>query len=104
MTKEFILSTDASRSGIAYILSQKDDTGLEPVIAFNGRLLSKRESNWGVTEIEYLTAVICGIKTYRHYLADKPLYVLSRLVDTAPEKDMPEDDSWANPATVVPAI
>ncbi len=146
MTKEFILSTDASRSGIAYILSQKDDTGLERVIAFNGRSLSRQESNWGVTEIECL-AVICGIKTYRHYLADKPFKIitdhsclqflnkikehtgtgrlarwslllqpyqytvcykpgkshtnadgLSRLVDTAPEKDVPEDDSWANPA------
>ena len=61
--KEFILTTDASGQAIGYILSQKDVTEKERVIAYGGRALRKSERNYPVTELEGL-AIIEGIKAY----------------------------------------
>ena len=63
---EFILQTDASRTGLGFILAQKQD-GKERVISYGGRALNKAERNYTVTEIEAL-AVVEGIKKYAPYL------------------------------------
>ena len=65
--KEFILTTDASGQALSYILSQKDDTEKERVIAYGGRALCKSENNYPVTELEGL-AIIEGIKAYHPYI------------------------------------
>ena len=63
---EFILQTDASRTGLGFILAQKQD-GKERVISYGGRALHDPERNYTVTEIEAL-AVVEGIKKYAPYL------------------------------------
>ena len=63
MQKDFILSTDACTSGIAYILSQLDNQGREHVISYGGRGLRKSELNWCISELECL-AIIEGTRCY----------------------------------------
>jgi hypothetical protein len=67
LDQPYILTTDASTSGLAYILSQKDDAGREHVICYGGRGLRAGESKFCITELEAL-AVIEGIKQYHTYL------------------------------------
>ena len=74
--KEFILTTDASGQAIGYILSQKDVTEKERVIAYGGRALRKSERNYPVTELEGL-AIIEGIKAYHPYLANSHFMVVT---------------------------
>jgi hypothetical protein len=67
-SKSFVLTTDASTSGIAYILGQRDDEGREHVIAYGGRGLHPNETRWGITEIECL-ALYEGVRAYHTYLS-----------------------------------
>jgi len=76
MQKPFILSTDASCSGIAYILSQEDDQGHERVISYGGRGLRKAELNWTVTELEAL-AIVEGTRLYHPYLVGRPFTIVT---------------------------
>ena len=48
--KPFILSTDASTSGLGAVLSQKDEEGKEHPIWFASRTLSPAEKNYNITE------------------------------------------------------
>ena len=62
----FILDTDASNWAIGAVLSQVQD-GIERVIAYSSRVLSKAESNYCVTRKELL-AVTYYLKKHRQYL------------------------------------
>ena len=61
----FYLDTDASDKGVRAVLSQEQD-GMEVVLAYASRTLSKPERNYDVTRRELL-AVVFGLKTYRQY-------------------------------------
>ena len=74
--KEFILTTDASRQALGYILSQKDETDKERVIAYGDRALRKSERNYPVTELEGL-AIIEGIKAYHPYIANSHFTIIT---------------------------
>ena len=74
--KEFILTTDASRQALGYILSQKDETDKKRVIAYGGRALRKSERNYPVTELEGL-AIIEGIKAYHPYIANSHFTIIT---------------------------
>ena len=63
---EFILDTDASLDMVGAILSQVQD-GVECVIAYGSRTLSKPEQNYCVTDWELLT-VRFFMEYYKHYL------------------------------------
>jgi len=76
MQKEFILTTDACTSGIAFILSQLDDQGREHVICYGGRGLRKSEINWSISELECL-AIIEGTRCYRQYLVGRPFTIVT---------------------------
>ena len=65
--KEFILQTDASNTGVGYILNQLDDDGDEPPIAFVSRKLLPREMNYSAIKREGL-AIVDGVKHFRVYL------------------------------------
>ena len=67
MNKPFMLTCDASKTAIGFVLGQLDSQGREHVIAYGGRSLSKAERNWCTTEQECL-AVVEGIKHFRTYL------------------------------------
>ena len=69
MKKPFILTTDASGSGIGYILSQEDGDK-DVVICYGGRALRDAETRYSASEREML-AVKEGIKAYSPYLIDK---------------------------------
>ena len=65
--KPFILDTDASDSGIGAVLSQVQDDGMERVVAYASRLLSKPERRYCVTRKELL-AVVTFVQHFRSYL------------------------------------
>ena len=65
--KPFLLDTDASDSGIGAVLSQVDEAGLEHVIAYGSRSLTKAERRYSVTRRELL-AVVTFVKHFRTYL------------------------------------
>ena len=69
----FILDTDASKFGIGAVLSQEQD-GLERVIAYASRTLSKPEQNYCVTRRELL-AIVNFLKHFRHYLYGQDVLV-----------------------------
>ena len=68
MNKEFILTCDASRSGLGYILGQLDSNKKERVIEYGRRALHGSEKNYSVSELECL-AIVEGVKTYKAYLS-----------------------------------
>ena len=72
--KEFILQTDASNSGIGYVLSQQDDMGDEHPIAYGSRKLLPRETKYSVIEREGL-AIVEGVKHFRVYLEGVPFRI-----------------------------
>ena len=66
--KPFKLTTDACSTGIAWILSQDDETGIECPISFGGRTLSSAEQNYSICEKESL-GIICGIRDHHALLS-----------------------------------
>ena len=74
--RPFILTTDASTSGIAYVLSQKDESGHERPVAYGGRGLRNNETHWSITDLECL-ALIEGVKEYHTYLAGQEFEVIT---------------------------
>jgi hypothetical protein len=67
-SKKFILSTDASYSGLGATLSQMGTHG-EQVIAYASRSLNQHEKNYGVTKLEAL-GVVWAIELFKVYLQD----------------------------------
>ena len=67
MDRPFILTTDASKVAISYILSQKNESNVEHVIAYAGRALRNAEINYGITDKEGL-AVVEGFRHFHTYL------------------------------------
>jgi transposase InsO family protein len=65
-TGKFILDTDASNTGLGAVLSQIQN-GVEHVIAYASRKLTKSEKRYCVTRKELL-AVYYFVKHFRHYL------------------------------------
>jgi transposase InsO family protein len=72
-TDKFILDTDASNSGIGAVLSQLQN-GVERVIAYASRKLSKAERRYCVTRKELL-AVYAFVKHFRHYIFGRPFQI-----------------------------
>ncbi|CAG8754817.1 4861_t:CDS:2, partial [Funneliformis mosseae] len=55
--QSFILSTDASTTGLGAVLSQKNNEGREHPIWYASRTLSPAEKNYHITEQEALAVV-----------------------------------------------
>ena len=71
----FILDTNASDHGIGVVLSQIQE-GIERVIAYYSRVLSKAERNFCITRRELL-AVVDSVKIFIIiYVDDLPLFGL----------------------------
>jgi len=69
----FVIDTDASECGIGAILSQCQD-GVERVIAYGSRSLTKAERNYSTTRKELL-ALVYFLKHFRCYLLGSPFVV-----------------------------
>ena len=70
---QFILDTDASNWAVGAVLSQVQD-GIERVIAYSSRVLSRPERNYCVTRRELL-AVTYYLKKFRQYLLGRHFLV-----------------------------
>ena len=66
-TLPFILQTDASSTGLGYVLSQVNSMGEEHPIAFASKKQLPSERNYSAIEREALT-IVKGIKHFRMYL------------------------------------
>ncbi|XP_063900178.1 uncharacterized protein K02A2.6-like [Zophobas morio] len=66
-TLPIVLTTDASKDGIAAVLSHQIDTGRKKPIVFISRTLSKAESNYAVIDKEAL-AIYWATKKLAYYL------------------------------------
>ncbi len=64
---QFVLQTDASATGLGYVLSQRNQDGEEHPVAYGSRKLLPREQKYSAIEREAL-AIVSGIKHYRTYL------------------------------------
>jgi hypothetical protein len=93
--KPFILDTDFQKYAIAAVLSQKGDDGLEHVVAYASKSLSKAAQKWPPYEGE-MFAVVWGIDKFRQYL-DNGLEFLLR-TDHKPLLSLP---TTANPTRKV---
>jgi len=69
----FLLDTDACDVSIGAMLSQVPN-GVERVIAYASRSLSKPERNYCVTKKELL-AIVCYTKTFRQYLLERQFVI-----------------------------
>jgi hypothetical protein len=73
--KEFILSTDASNSGLGAVLSQNQKEG-EKVIGYASRTLKPAEKNYATIEQECL-AIVWGIEQFKPYLYGRKFTITS---------------------------
>ena len=64
---EYELQTDASTLGLSYILCQRDENGLEHVIAYGSRRLRPNETRRSIIELETL-ACLTGCLHFKPYL------------------------------------
>ena len=71
-SKEFILDTDASNDGVGAVLSQRHN-GMEHVVAYASKSLTKAERNYSVTRRELL-AIVTFTNHFRQYLLVNSLY------------------------------
>ena len=73
-SEPFILQTDASDTGIGFVLSQKDELGDEHPIAYGSRKLLARETHYSTIEKEAL-AIVEGTRHFRVYLEGIPFTI-----------------------------
>ena len=69
--RAFLISTDASESGLGAAISQLDDEGCEVAVAYASSTLTKSERNHSVTEKE-LNALIFALDKFRGYIEGSP--------------------------------
>ena len=72
-TLPFILQTDASSTGLGYVLSQVNSKGEEHPIAFASKKLLPSERNYSAIEREAL-AIVKGIKPFSHVFRRHYIY------------------------------
>lgn len=68
--KSFVLDTDASDFGIGAVLSQEGEGGVERVVAYVSRTLTKEERKYAASKKELLS-MVCFTKHFKHYLLGK---------------------------------
>ena len=69
--KEFHVHVDASNIAIGAMLAQIGDHGLDHLVYFTSRLLSKAEKNYNTTKRDALRMVY-SVQIFKHYLLATP--------------------------------
>ena len=67
-TKPFKLHTDASENGLGAVLYQKQDDGMDHVIAYASQTLSKSERNYDTHKLEFLALKWSITERFHEYL------------------------------------
>ena len=73
-SQSFIIDTNASDTGIEAVLSQVDTQGVEHVVAYASRILTKAERNYYIMHWGLL-AVVTFLQHFRQYLLGHPFTV-----------------------------
>ena len=76
-SKPFIVHTDASTTGLGAALYQLDDNGVERVIAYASRSLSKSETNAPAHKLEFLALKWAVTEKFHDYLYGNKVHVLT---------------------------
>ena len=76
LNKPFVITTDACRSGLGYILSQLDDEGRERVISYNGRATKPYEKNYTASDLK-MAAIMQALITYHPYIATQRFTIVT---------------------------
>ena len=71
LQKEFIVTTDASGTGVGGVLSQIDDEGRERPVAYCSKVFSDTELHQSACEKE-LSAIVYAFTVFNYYLVSKP--------------------------------
>lgn len=74
--KPFLIQCDASKLGVGAVLAQVNDKGEEMPIAYFSKTLNKAQSNYSVTELECLAAIL-AIKKFRAYVEGQEFTVIT---------------------------
>lgn len=74
-SKPFLLQTYASDVGLAGILAQEREKGVEVVIGYISQTLAPSEANWPVHEREAL-AIVWACGQFRPYIAHNPFTLI----------------------------
>ena len=74
-TKDFLLETDASKEGLAAVLSQKQEDGWFHLVAYGSRVLTTHEKNLHSTKLEFLVLKWAIMEHFKEYLLYQPFLV-----------------------------
>lgn len=74
--KPFIIQCDASKLGVGAVLAQKNEDGIEVPIAYFSQKLNKAQSNYSVTELECLAAIL-SLKKFRAYVEGQDFTIVT---------------------------
>jgi len=74
--KEFILYTDASYTGLGFILAQVDEQGREHPVQYGGRKLRSAERNYTITDLECL-GIIWGVRKNAQFLGQNKFKLIT---------------------------
>ena len=66
--KPFKLHTDASKNGLGAVLYQKQDNGMDHMIAYASQTLSKSERNYDAHKLEFLALKLSVTERFHEYL------------------------------------
>lgn len=76
LNKKFILTTDASNTGISAILQQENENGKLQVINWASKKLTEAEKKYSITEKECL-GIVWGIEYFEYYLRGRKFDVIT---------------------------
>ena len=74
--KDFVLTTDASRRSLGYLIEQPDANGELRPILFGGRAVQKSESSYTISELECLAIVVACQENHAFFSA-RPFKIIT---------------------------
>src|ERR1044071_4059699 len=88
--REFILYTDASYTGLGFILAQEDEQGREHPVRYGGRKLQPAERNYTITDLKCL-GIVWGVKKNAQFLGQNKFKLITdyKALETLRKQDLP---------------